>query len=161
MNATPSPQTVHGTALVIGEAGILLRGEAGAGKTGLALDLIARLCAQGRFARLVADDRVRLHRRHGRIIVSTPERIAGCAELRGAGIARDLPFLAAAVLRLVVDLDEAAPRYPVEGSGRITLNEADVMHLRLRRADAAEVIDLLAARGFSKNACFSEIACLE
>lgn len=161
MAATPSPEAVHGTALVIGEAGVLLRGEAGAGKTRLALDLVARLSAQGRFARLVADDRVRLHRRHGRIILSTPERIAGCAEMRGAGIARDLPFLPAAVLRLVVDLDEAAPRYPVEGSGWITLKQTDVMHLRLRRADAAAVIDLLAARGFSKNACFSEIAFLE
>ncbi|HMB11974.1 hypothetical protein [Saliniramus sp.] len=144
--------TVHATALVIGEGAILLRGEAGAGKTRLALALIDQAQGAGRFARLVADDRVRLHARHGRLIVSVPEAIAGRAEMRGAGIATGLVFLHAARLRLVVDLDPDAPRHPPDGAGSVTLCGITVAHLRLRREDALRPIGLIAARGFSGNA---------
>ena len=144
--------TVHATALVIGEDAILLRGEAGSGKTGLALDLIKAARAGGRFARLVADDRVRLRSRHGRVIVSVPASIAGCAEMRGAGIATGLPFLPAARLRLVVDLDPQAPRYPPDDAGHVTLCGITVAHLRLRRDDALRAIGLIAVRDYSENA---------
>lgn len=144
--------TVHATALVIGEGAILLRGEAGSGKTGLALDLIEAARAGGRFARLIADDRVRLSPRNGRIIVSAPDTIAGYAEMRGAGIARDMPFLPAACLRLVADLDPQAPRHPREYAGRVTLCGITVAHLRLRRDDALRPIGLIAARDFSQHA---------
>jgi len=144
--------TVHATALVIGEGAILLRGEAGSGKTRLALDLIENARHDGRFARLVADDRVRLCARNGRLIVAGPGTIAGYAEMRGAGIARDLPYLAEARLRLVVDIDPQAPRHPPANAGLTTLCGIGVAHLRLRREDAARPIALIAARDFSENA---------
>ena len=144
--------TVHATALVIGEGAVLLRGEAGAGKTRLALALIDQARGAGRFARLVADDRVRLRARHGRLIVCVPEAIAGHAEMRGAGIATGLAFLPAARLRLVVDLDPDAPRHPPDGAGSVTLCGITVAHLRLRREDALRPIGLIAARDFSRNA---------
>lgn len=104
---------IHGVALVLGEDGLLIRGPAGAGKTSLALELIARARAQGVFGRLVADDRVLLRARGGRLIASPHPAIAGRFEMRGIGIVA-APHLPEAVVRLVVDLDPSAPRMPEE-----------------------------------------------
>ncbi len=45
---------IHGTALVLGDRGILVTGPSGSGKTTLALALVGHFCTHGRFARLVA-----------------------------------------------------------------------------------------------------------
>lgn len=88
---------VHGTAIALGGEGVLLRGPSGAGKSDLAL----RLIDQG--ARLVADDQTELRREGDDIIMTAPASIAGRIEVRGLGIV-DVPHLASARLRLVVDL---------------------------------------------------------
>ena len=88
---------LHGTVVAVGSRGILLRGAPGAGKSDLAL----RLIAQG--AVLVADDQVRLERLGSRLLAAPPDSIAGLIELRGVGIRR-LPFEAPVPLALVVDL---------------------------------------------------------
>ena len=88
---------LHGTVVAIGSRGILLRGASGAGKSDLAL----RLIAQG--AVLVADDQVQLERLGDRLLASPPDSIAGLIELRGIGIRR-LPYEAPVPLALVVDL---------------------------------------------------------
>ncbi len=90
-------ETIHGTAVGIDGAGILLRGPSGAGKSDLALRLIDAGAA------LVADDRVVLARDGDAVLASAPETIAGRLEVRGLGIVR-LPMAASAPLRLVVDL---------------------------------------------------------
>lgn len=58
--STGDPQLVcvHGTAAVVGEAGVLIRGASGAGKSSLALALVDAAAARGLFARLVGDDRI-------------------------------------------------------------------------------------------------------
>jgi HPr kinase/phosphorylase len=59
--------TVHASAVLVGARAVLIRGTAAAGKSRLALALIA--AAQTgllRFARLVGDDRVHLEAHHGR-----------------------------------------------------------------------------------------------
>lgn len=92
---------VHGTAVALGDKGLLLRGPAGCGKSDLAL----RLIDDG--ARLVADDQTELCR-HGAVVeMSAPAIIAGLLEVHGLGILR-VPSLASAVLHLVVDLVPAA-----------------------------------------------------
>lgn len=105
--------TVHATAVLLGDAGVLLRGPSGAGKSTSALSLIAHWRAQGRFATLVADDRVLLERRHGRVVIRSPRRLSGLVEARGLGILQTA-FEPAAVLRLVVDLlpEGTAARMP-------------------------------------------------
>ncbi|UMY18232.1 HPr kinase/phosphatase C-terminal domain-containing protein [Methylobacterium organophilum] len=104
--------TIHGNCVLLGEAGILIRGESGAGKSALCLALIDEAERDRLHARLVADDRVRLTRRHGRLIARPHPTLAGRIELRGLGI-RTLPTHAeAAVLRLVVDLVPHRPRMP-------------------------------------------------
>ena len=115
MNSSPSPEsaTVHATCILIGEAGLLIRGESGSGKSAAALAMLDAAAESGLFAALVADDRVFLSQRSGRIVARAPEAIAGLIEMRGLGIVR-LPHEPAAVVRLVVDLApvESLPRLP-------------------------------------------------
>lgn len=97
-------QMVHGTAVRLGQAGLLLRGPSGSGKSDLALRLIE---AGGR---LIADDQVALDCEHGEIRLQAPPAIAGMIEVRGLGILR-LPRAPRTVLHLVCDL---VPREQVE-----------------------------------------------
>lgn len=109
--------TVHASAVLVGARAILIRGPAGAGKSRLALKLIG--AAQSgllRFARLVADDRVQVEPRHGRLLARAPDTLAGLIEVRGLGIRR-MDREPVAVVGLVVDL--AAPdgeRLPLPAS---------------------------------------------
>ncbi|MBI1868525.1 MAG: aldolase [Methylocystis sp.] len=108
---------VHANALLIGEAGVLLRGPSGSGKSALTLDLLALAAQQGVFARLIGDDRVELVNRHGRLIARPHKAIAGAIEERGVGVVR-APCEPAGVIRCVVDLigaaEPAPQRYPPE-----------------------------------------------
>ncbi|MGO9674999.1 MAG: HPr kinase/phosphorylase [Methylocella sp.] len=110
---------IHASAVAIGEAGVLIRGASGSGKSRLALALIAGAHGAGAFARLVGDDRIRLERCSGRLIARGHPLILGRIEQRGAGILRT-PFIAAAVLRLLVDIVPAdrAARFPAPADAR-------------------------------------------
>lgn len=107
----PSGSTVHATCVVAGEAGILIRGASGAGKSTLALRLIAGALDRDRFVRLVADDRVALAARGGRLIARPVAPLAGLLEVRGTGIL-GLAYEPACLVRLVVDLLADPPRLP-------------------------------------------------
>ena len=129
---------VHGTALVIGTAGVLLRGPSGAGKSTLALELLRRARLDGRFAALVADDRVRLEAVSGRLVAGVPPPIRGLAELRGFGLVV-LPTAPAAVIRLVATLlPEARMERIPSGEDTAGFGDVHVPHLALpERSDAA------------------------
>lgn len=117
--ATAIRETVHATCLVVGEAGVLIRGEPGAGKSALALALIDRVGLRGDFAALVADDRVRLAVVDGRLAARPHPDIAGLIEIRGYGIVA-IASVEACTLRLVVDLvADGTP--PVEPPADATL----------------------------------------
>lgn len=109
--------TIHGVAVAVGDAGVLLRGRSAAGKSRLAEELAEEARRRGWFGRLVADDRVRIVAHGDRLVLSPHEAIAGRVERRGQGIF-PVEHEAAAVLRLVVDLvdrDRASdhpPRMP-------------------------------------------------
>ncbi|MGE4219864.1 MAG: HPr kinase/phosphorylase [Alphaproteobacteria bacterium] len=90
-------QTVHATAVALGDAAVLIRGAPGSGKSDLAL----RLIDGGGI--LVADDRTALRILGNRVIASAPAAIAGRMEVRGLGIVR-VPFQADAPVGLVIDL---------------------------------------------------------
>jgi len=113
-------RTVHATAVVIGQDGILIRGPAGAGKSTLGRELIRWAADTGRHGALVSDDRVVLDHSHGRLIGRAVPAIAGLIEIRGLGIV-EMPWQGAAVLRLVVDLDTRATRVPEEADATATL----------------------------------------
>jgi HPr kinase/phosphorylase len=107
---------VHGSAVVLGATGVLLRGRSGSGKSALALALVDRFRAQGDFAALVADDRALIENCNGRLIVRPHPAIAGMIEARGLGLVR-VPHEKACQLHAVVDIGvagETPPRFPEE-----------------------------------------------
>lgn len=104
--------TVHASAVLAGARAVLIRGDSGAGKSGLARALVeAGRTGLLPFARLVGDDRVHLQAAGGRLLVRPAPRLAGLIEVRGVGIAR-MAYEPAAVVGLVVDLGADAERLP-------------------------------------------------
>ncbi|MBI3678697.1 MAG: HPr kinase/phosphatase C-terminal domain-containing protein [Proteobacteria bacterium] len=89
------------------DAGILLLGDSGSGKSDLALRMIER------GAILVADDRVDLSVFEQKLFAAVPGTIAGLLEVRGAGIVR-MPHEARARITLAILLVPPAdvPRMP-------------------------------------------------
>jgi serine kinase of HPr protein (carbohydrate metabolism regulator) len=115
---------VHATSVVLGGAcipfggavdgAVLLVGASGAGKSDVAL----RLIAMG--ARLVSDDQTALFGKGGRLFAESPPSLHGQLEIRGVGIVKTDAAGAAPVI-LAVRLDEAAevPRLPETATHRL------------------------------------------
>jgi HPr kinase/phosphorylase len=128
---------IHASAVVIGEAGIIIRGTSGAGKSSLALGLITAAERAGQFARLVGDDRIELRRGGGRLIARGHPQVGGMVERRGEGILH-IDYEPAAVARLVVDIQAPdAPRYPEEPRDFVTLCGVELPLLALRKDKGA------------------------
>lgn len=109
---------LHGTALALGDRGVLIRGPSGSGKSDLALRVLALRpgpLVPGQ-PMLIADDRVLVSRRNGVLTLGCPATIEGLIEVRGIGIV-PVPVIAAANLVLVVDLlaPGDVPRLPEPG----------------------------------------------
>jgi HPr kinase/phosphorylase len=133
---------LHANAVVVGESAVLVRGSSGTGKTGFSLRLIEAGHRSGLFARLVGDDRIELVVRHGRLLARPVAAIAGVIERRGLGLT-PVAHEAAACVRLVVDLGEAAPDRMPEPADLVT-EIAGLTLPRLRfqagKADPAQVL---------------------
>ena len=97
---TENAATLHASCVAVAGRAVLIRGASGAGKSGLALQMMAL------GADLIADDRVQLERRGGILVASCPPAIHGLIEARGIGLLRAAPVPPAQVA-LVVDLDTA------------------------------------------------------
>lgn len=136
---------LHATAVAVDGRGLLILGASGAGKSALAL----RMIALG--ARLVADDRVLIEPRDGRLIASAPAGLRGVIEARGVGLLR-AEALDEAPLALAVDLDRPpAARMPhlremryfgteielIFAGGVTTLDATLIQLLRFGRANPA------------------------
>jgi HPr kinase/phosphorylase len=105
---------IHASCVVIGEAGVLIRGPSGSGKSTLARRLLSAAERGGRYASLVSDDRTELAERNGRVLARPVAPIEGKIEVRGVGILTR-SFEPAAVVRLVVDcLARPEARLPQE-----------------------------------------------
>lgn len=106
---------IHATAIAFGSRGVLIRGASGAGKSDLALRLLATphegFSALGipplAGTSLVSDDYVDLSFDGGTAMMSVPATIRGKFEVRGIGIIA-VPSRDHVPLRLVVDLVDAA-----------------------------------------------------
>ncbi len=133
-------RNIHATAVVIGDEGILVRGPSGSGKTATALALLAA-AKTGTHAAFVADDRVFVAMRAGRLVAAAPSRIEGLAEQRGLGI---VPVAAAAcaVIDLVADLvpADAVERMPEPATAELEGVTLPLMRLPERRPQEAAAL---------------------
>ena len=103
----PANEMVHASAVLVGERALLIRGPSGSGKSRLAFALLE--AARARilpYARLVADDRIRIFTTGGRLLAVAPEATRGMIEMRGLGIRR-VECEPLALIGLVVDLAAA------------------------------------------------------
>ena len=102
---------IHGTCLAVGDAGVLLVGKPGSGKSDLALRLIdgqgSGLSGAIRGARLVADDQVVVRRDGEALFASATPALRGKLEVRGLGIV-DVASGDHVLLRLAVRLTPVA-----------------------------------------------------
>ncbi len=112
--------TLHASCVVVGEAGILIRGPSGSGKSSLAREIVLHGERLGRFARLVGDDRVRVENRNGRVLARAVAALAGKIEVRGMGLLT-VPYEKSVILRWLVDLVEDPPRLPEPAERAATL----------------------------------------
>jgi serine kinase of HPr protein (carbohydrate metabolism regulator) len=134
---------LHACCILLGEAGVLIRGASGAGKSSLARRLVSARCLAGGFAALVADDRVVVTRHHGRLVARPHPALAGLWEHRGIGI-RAASHEGAAVLRLVLDLTaETAPRMPAAADLETTLLGVALPRVAGQAAEAATLVESL------------------
>ncbi len=134
-----TPPYLHGSALVVGDRGLLVVGPSGSGKTTLCLALLDHCRNAGVFARVVSDDQLFLSSAGGRLIARTPETIAGLIEVRGYKPSRLETEMAAVVdflVRLVPPDD--APRYAEAGTE--VLEGCSIPCLRLPAGEAAQCV---------------------
>lgn len=132
--------------------GVLILGASGAGKSSVALKLLAM------GARLVADDRVELFEQEQTLWARAPASLAGLIELRGLGIVT-LPYATGARVALAVQLGANAARHPAreyyEPPVPLSVGtKPPLLRLTVQDMAVAEKI-VLAAAAFS-NALFRE-----
>lgn len=127
---------IHASCVAVEGRGLLILGAAGAGKSQLALELMAL------GAMLVADDQVAL-RREGDAVVAAPHpAIAGLIEARGIGLLR-APGLASAVVALTLDLDHAEEQRLPPRRARLLLGAPVPLMLRPCGLNAAAILAAL------------------
>lgn len=145
-------ERIHASALVIGEAGLLVRGASGAGKSFLTLALIGLARREGLFARLIADDRVALSASAGRLIARPVPPLEGLIERRGLGLTPE-PHLPAAVVRLVIDCSGEEPERMPEPEALVErILGIDLPRLTVRGRAGDEALVLAALRLFLGSA---------
>lgn len=131
-------RNIHATAVLLGDRGVLVKGDSGSGKSTLALALVAEFVRAGRFARLVADDQVMIDASRGRLLARAPGNIAGLAEIHGLG-PRALAHEATAVIDLVVRLIEKplAPRFQEDRQAVVAGVSLPALDLEARNVTAS------------------------
>jgi HPr kinase/phosphorylase len=136
--AGPAGETVHASAVLVGERAVLIRGPAGAGKSRLAWALLeAARAGIVRYARLVADDRVRIFAAGGRLLAAAPTTIRGMIEVRGLGVRR-LDCEPLALVGLVIELAASdGARLPEADAGEVEILGVKLPRLPVAAGEAA------------------------
>ena len=119
------------TAVAIDGRGLLIAGEAGAGKSSLALALIDR------GATLIGDDGIVIEDESGHPVAQPPKTTRGLLEVRNVGLV-DFPT-SDAPIALVLQLTTLAPRYPME-LATTTLGGVGIPVLLFRPGDATQAL---------------------
>ncbi|UCI07966.1 HPr kinase/phosphorylase [Mesorhizobium sp. B1-1-8] len=136
---------IHGTAILIGERGILIAGPSGSGKTTLALALIDHCGARGQFSRLIGDDQLFATNHGGRLVCHAPASIAGLAEVPGIG-PRPLSFEPAGVIDLAVRLVPGGEMARLQDEATETIAGCPVPRVDVARQNIAVALPVVMAR---------------
>jgi serine kinase of HPr protein (carbohydrate metabolism regulator) len=130
--ASAGRASLHATAVIHGENGVLILGPSGSGKSALALALMARANGAGAFAALIGDDRIFVRKANGRLIAWGAASMAGVIERRTAGLIV-VPHEPAAVVRLAVELCDRGRRWPrmPDDDDRLIVGEVALPRLAL------------------------------
>lgn len=137
MSVFPS-ETRHASAVAFDGRGVLILGQAGAGKSALALELMAL------GAVLIADDRVVISSDDARIMADAPEAIDGLIEARHVGILKAQS--APAEIVLVIDLDKTEEdRLPPKRHSSVLGQRLPLLHKVESRHFAAAIRQYLLA----------------
>lgn len=124
-----NPLTVHGSAVLFEDKGLLCIGDSGSGKS----DLCLRLIDAG--GRLIADDAVILKPdMKGGVRMSPVPAIAGLIEVRGFGLVK-LPFIGEGPLDFILRTGKTAPRLPK--TEKVTLCGLDFPVRRLQAFESS------------------------
>lgn len=107
----PDAVTIHASCVALGDAGILIEGLSGSGKS----DLVLRLLDEPGYGlgnlelrgRLVSDDQTMIERRGTALFATSPKPLTGLLEIRGQGIVK-VDHLAEVKLALAVKLSPVA-----------------------------------------------------
>ena len=140
MTATEG-STIHASCVLVGRTAVLIRGPSGSGKSRLVSALLDA-AASGKipFARLVADDRVRLTAANGRLIAAAPSPLAGKIEIHGKGI-REVAHEPLALVGLVIDIGASDSARMPEAAAR----EVEISGVKLSRLPVESVERALTA----------------
>jgi HPr kinase/phosphorylase len=103
--------SLHATAVIHGESGVLILGPSGSGKSALALALMARASRAGAFAALVGDDRIFVRKAEGQLVAYGAANLAGIIERRTTGLIA-VPHERATIVRLAIELSMRGRRWP-------------------------------------------------
>ena len=131
---------VHATTLDIAGLGVLILGTSGAGKTDLAL----RLIAEG--ALLVADDQTLVEMRGDELWATAPAKIVGLIEARGVGILQ-AAVKRATRLALAVQLAAKPERMPARRSWSLPASTTQIPLIELSPFEASAPVKLRFALG--------------
>ncbi|WP_300533476.1 HPr kinase/phosphorylase [uncultured Mameliella sp.] len=115
-------EVLHATSVAVAGRGLMIRGASGSGKSGLALELMAR------GAQLIADDRTIVTRQGAHLILSVPRALAGMIEARAIGLLH-APHVTGIPLVAVLDLNVAERhRLPPNRSTRLLGVDVPLLH---------------------------------
>ncbi|WP_073142122.1 HPr kinase/phosphorylase [Litoreibacter ascidiaceicola] len=107
------PCQIHATCVAVDESGLLIVGHSGAGKSALALQLMAF------GAELVADDRCELSDSSRGVMARRPDELPEAIEARGIGVL-SAPSTGPVMISAIVDLDcTAQSRVPASSEVRL------------------------------------------
>lgn len=135
-------ETLHATAVSFEGKGVLIRGASGAGKSALALELMALGFG------LIADDRSVVTRKGDALWLSRPASLPAMIEARGVGLL-NADLVAPAKLALVVDLDtpETERLPPLRQTSLLGISAALQNRVDARHFPFAILHYLMAGRG--------------
>lgn len=144
-------QQIHATLVALGESGALLLGPSGSGKSDLALRFIMSPPLpqfKNHEPIFIADDRVILSLKNGRVFGAAPQALQGKLEVRHLGI-KDMPFKDQAEIKLVIELlpDKSIERLPPEDQF-FRLLEQSIPLIQLDPFEASAVNKMILALNF-------------